>query len=251
MPTNVIMPQMGESVAEGTVTKWFKKLGDRVERDEALFEISTDKVDAEIPSPAAGVLTQILVNENETVAVNTTVAVIDGQEAVPAGQAKVRGATESKVEDVVPATPTAAPQVDSSTPQAVPPATPVLAPGGKTRSSPLVRRMAVEHKLDLSQIEGTGLGGRISKKDVLAHLAQQSQAPAMPPAPTPTVPVVSSTAPPSLATGPAVTQLPAAADLEGGFHRTDAGRTDDSDAQADCRTHDVEPAHLGTRFHRI
>src|SRR5208282_2446706 len=81
MPTNVIMPQMGESIAEGTITKWMKKVGERVDRDEPLFEISTDKVDAEIPSPAAGVLTQILVKENETVAVNTVVAVVDGEGA--------------------------------------------------------------------------------------------------------------------------------------------------------------------------
>ena len=81
MATNVIMPQMGESIAEGTITKWMKKVGERVERDEPLFEISTDKVDAEIPSPAAGVLTQILVKENETVAINTVVAVVDGEGA--------------------------------------------------------------------------------------------------------------------------------------------------------------------------
>ena len=81
MPTNVIMPQMGESIAEGTITKWMKKVGERVDRDEPLFEISTDKVDAEIPSPAAGVLTQILVKENETVAINTVVAVVDGEGA--------------------------------------------------------------------------------------------------------------------------------------------------------------------------
>src|SRR5208282_1603067 len=84
MPTNVIMPQMGESIAEGTITKWMKKVGEHVDRDEPLFEISTDKVDAEIPSPAAGVLTQILVKENETVAVNTVVAVVDGEGAVTA-----------------------------------------------------------------------------------------------------------------------------------------------------------------------
>ena len=85
MPTDVIMPQMGESVAEGTVTKWLKKVGDRVERDEPLFEISTDKVDAEIPSPAAGVLARILVKESETVAVNTVVATIDGESVAATG----------------------------------------------------------------------------------------------------------------------------------------------------------------------
>ena len=100
MPTNVIMPQMGESIAEGTVVKWLKKVGDRIERDEPLFEISTDKVDAEIPSPAAGVLTQILVHENETVAVNAVVAVIDGEGAAVA-------ATETAPE-VTPSAPQAA-----------------------------------------------------------------------------------------------------------------------------------------------
>src|SRR5208283_3858740 len=84
MPTNVIMPQMGESIAEGTITKWMKKVGEHVDRDEPLFEISTDKVDAEIPSPAAGILTQILVKESETVAVNTVVAIVDGEGAVTA-----------------------------------------------------------------------------------------------------------------------------------------------------------------------
>ena len=92
MPTNVIMPQMGESVAEGTVTKWLKKAGEHVGRDEPLFEISTDKVDAEIPSPAAGTLSQILVKENETVAVNTVVAVIDGEGAAVAAPAAEAGA---------------------------------------------------------------------------------------------------------------------------------------------------------------
>src|SRR6266404_3858114 len=96
MPTNVIMPQMGESVAEGTVVKWLKKVGDRVERDEPLFEISTDKVDAEIPSPTAGVLSKILVNENETVEVNTVVAVIDGE------RAKVGAAPEEKEKTATP-----------------------------------------------------------------------------------------------------------------------------------------------------
>ena len=98
MPTNVIMPQMGESIAEGTITKWMKKVGERVDRDEPLFEISTDKVDAEIPSPAAGVLTQILVKENETVAVNTVVAVVDGEGAgvaTPHGDSRRRPQSRS------------------------------------------------------------------------------------------------------------------------------------------------------------
>ena len=171
MPTNVIMPQMGESIAEGTVVKWLKKVGDRIERDEPLFEISTDKVDAEIPSPAAGVLTQILVHENETVAVNAVVAVIDGEGAAVA-------ATETAPE-VTPSAPQAAaeaPRAAASAGSQPAPAPDVPAAGGKIRSSPLVRRMAREHNVELGEVKGTGLGGRISKKDIQAHLAQPSAA---------------------------------------------------------------------------
>jgi 2-oxoglutarate dehydrogenase E2 component (dihydrolipoamide succinyltransferase) len=175
MPTNVIMPQMGESVAEGTVTKWYKKPGERVDRDEPLFEISTDKVDAEIPSPAAGVLTQILVKENETVAVNTVVAVIDGEGAVAAPAA---------AEAVMPgpeASPAAVPHAPS--PTAGPSAATATAPSaglaenaetGEIRTSPLVRRIAREHRVDLSHIKGTGLGGRVSKKDILDFIERSS-----------------------------------------------------------------------------
>src|SRR5271157_1890802 len=112
MPTNVIMPQMGESVAEGTITKWLRKVGEHVGRDEPLFEISTDKVDAEIPSPAAGILSQILVKENETVAVNSVVAVIDGEGAAVAAPA-------AEAEGEVPAPPSSAaavPLVSAATP---------------------------------------------------------------------------------------------------------------------------------------
>jgi pyruvate dehydrogenase E2 component (dihydrolipoyllysine-residue acetyltransferase) len=158
MPTNVIMPQMGESIAEGTVTRWMKKVGERVERDEPLFEISTDKVDAEIPSPAAGVLTQILVKENETVAVNAVVAVIDGEGAVAAPPVPPKPAAKLSESP--------APQFEA----------PAGAESGsrriseKVRSSPLVRRIAREHNVDLTQVAGTGLGGRISKKDIFAYL---------------------------------------------------------------------------------
>jgi len=167
MPTKVIMPQMGESVAEGTVTKWLKKVGARVERDEPLFEISTDKVDAEIPSPASGVLTQILVKENETVAVNTVVAWIDGEAEAEA----IRGEAP-----VVAAAPPPAPVAVTPRPpvEAPPPPAPTVA--GKVRSSPLVRRIAREHHVDLTEVRGTGLGGRISKKDVLAYLAHPTAA---------------------------------------------------------------------------
>jgi pyruvate dehydrogenase E2 component (dihydrolipoyllysine-residue acetyltransferase) len=164
MPTNVIMPQMGESIAEGTVTRWMKKVGERVERDEPLFEISTDKVDAEIPSPAAGVLTSILVKENETVAVNSVVAVIDGEGAA-IGAAASAPATEEKKPAAQPK-PAAAPA--EPTLQVV--SGPAREPGEKIRSSPLVRRIARDHNVDLSEVAGTGLGGRVSKKDILTYL---------------------------------------------------------------------------------
>jgi 2-oxoglutarate dehydrogenase E2 component (dihydrolipoamide succinyltransferase) len=215
MPTNVIMPQMGESVAEGTITKWFKKLGDRIERDEPLFEISTDKVDAEVPSPAAGILAEILVKETETVPVNTVVAVIDGERAAvaapPAEEAReVKPEAKSPArQDVVPATPG-----PSKSPGAIG-ASAVPSRGEKVRSSPLVRRIAREHKVDLSLVRGTGLGGRISKKDILAFLAQgqpteapgpaaSSGAPGMPPpGPLPEATAPHRTAPPPIVfTGP-------------------------------------------------
>ncbi|HEV2423723.1 MAG TPA: dihydrolipoamide acetyltransferase family protein [Terriglobia bacterium] len=209
MPTNVIMPQMGESIAEGTVTKWLKKVGDRVERDEALLEISTDKVDAEIPSPSAGVLTKILVAENQTVAVNAIVAEIDGEGsgAAAGGPEPVR--PQSAAPSVPPAsapptlpisadsraaiaTPSPVPAPDGDTrptsqPASQAPATPQASPaaqagrelgaagiggnGHKVRSSPLVRRIAKENQVDLRSVTGTGLGGRISKKDILDYLA--------------------------------------------------------------------------------
>jgi 2-oxoglutarate dehydrogenase E2 component (dihydrolipoamide succinyltransferase) len=174
MPTNVIMPQMGESVAEGTVTKWLKKAGEHVDRDEPLFEISTDKVDAEIPSPAAGVLSQILVKENETVAVNTVVAVIDGE-----GAAVAAPAAEAGEEVAAPPAPAAAllpaPEATASVPTAAGGPTAPTAPAA-ARSSPLVRRIAHDYHVDLTQVRGTGLGGRISKKDILAYVEQRQAA---------------------------------------------------------------------------
>ena len=176
MPTNVMMPQMGESVAEGTIIKWLKKPGDHVERDEPLFEITTDKVDAEIPSPAAGVLAKILAAENETVAVNTVVAIINGQGTAEATSvpAEVKDAPTPEAE--APPLAPAAPATTEILPVA--PASPVDAvqPGKKLRSSPLVRKMAREHNVDLSQLKGTGLGGRISKRDILRFLEGRTPA---------------------------------------------------------------------------
>jgi 2-oxoglutarate dehydrogenase E2 component (dihydrolipoamide succinyltransferase) len=184
MATNVIMPQMGESIAEGTITKWMKKVGERIDRDEPLFEISTDKVDAEIPSPAGGVLTQILVKENETVAVNTVVAVIDGEGAALAAPAA--SAVAAPKPDVAPsaALPTPSPAAVSS---ALPAGAPsVQIPEGgeeEIRTSPLVRRIAREHNVDLIQVKGTGLGGRVSKKDILDFIEQRGATPAAAPPP--------------------------------------------------------------------
>jgi 2-oxoglutarate dehydrogenase E2 component (dihydrolipoamide succinyltransferase) len=185
MPTEVIMPQMGESVAEGTVTKWLKQVGERVERDEPLFEISTDKVDAEIPSPAAGVLAKVLVKESETVAVNTVVAVIDGEDAaaevVPPD--KRAGTHIAAPEPSGPAASAAEPSALSAGAPLPTPPLPALGSRGRIHSSPLVRRVAREHSVDLTIIRGTGLGGRISKKDILAHLAQAAPPEVAPPTP--------------------------------------------------------------------
>jgi 2-oxoglutarate dehydrogenase E2 component (dihydrolipoamide succinyltransferase) len=188
MPTNVIMPQMGESVAEGTITKWLRKVGEQVGRDEPLFEISTDKVDAEIPSPAAGILSQILVKENETVAVNTVVAVIDGEGAAvaaPAAEEEEKVAAPPAPAAVVPPPPAAAASVLTAAGSPSAPTAPA-----EVRSSPLVRRIARDYKVDLTQVRGTGLGGRISKKDILAYVEQRQSAAAgrTPAAPTRAVP---------------------------------------------------------------
>jgi 2-oxoglutarate dehydrogenase E2 component (dihydrolipoamide succinyltransferase) len=173
MPTDVIMPQMGESIFEGTITKWLKKVGDKVEKDEPLFEISTDKVDAEIPSPVAGVLTEIKTPAGETVEVNTVVAVISGASGV-AGTASGAKASAPAAATPPASTPAvAAPQARSAT---VTPKT-ELAPtplaqgsGERQRSSPLVRRIAKENNLDLGQVTGTGSDGRVTKEDVLRHV---------------------------------------------------------------------------------
>src|SRR3954467_15699967 len=175
MPTDIIMPQMGESIVEGTITKWLKKPGDKVQRDEPLFEISTDKVDAEIPAPASGVLQDIKVTEGTTVQVNTVVGTIasDGEGA----GVKAAPAPEKKaVPAAAPAQPPApAPQADGS-PVASAPATARHDEDEHARSSPLVRKIAREHNVDLSQVEGSGLGGRITKQDIQAFIESGSGA---------------------------------------------------------------------------
>ncbi|MDQ1523012.1 MAG: hypothetical protein QOE47_936 [Pyrinomonadaceae bacterium] len=239
MSTEVVMPQMGESIAEGTITRWMKQVGERVERDEPLFEISTDKVDAEIPSPAAGTLIEVLFKEGETVEVNKVVAFIgvEGEQsaaaasaqpassAAPAAQAAV--ASEPPPAPAAPATPPAAAAQASATPtaQAATSQTPQVAevagrsyddqrPGAKaegqslasggsngeaqtvdagtganggaqsvedlrrTKSSPLVRNIAREHNIDITQLEGTGMSGRVTKNDILSFIESGATAPA-------------------------------------------------------------------------
>lgn len=166
---DVVMPQMGESIFEGTITKWLKKVGDKVQRDEPLFEISTDKVDAEIPAPASGVLREIKVQEGATVQVNSVVAVIGGAGA-PAAAAP---APQKQAPQPAAATP-AAPQAQAPPQKEVLgfPAQDRAVSGERVRSSPLVRRMARESNIDLNQVPGTGLGGRISKHDIEGFIQQ-------------------------------------------------------------------------------
>jgi pyruvate dehydrogenase E2 component (dihydrolipoamide acetyltransferase) len=173
---DVVMPQMGESIFEGTITKWLKKVGDKVQRDEPLFEISTDKVDAEIPAPAAGVLREIKVKEGTTVQVNSVVAVIGGAggpaqaaPAKPQPQAAQPQAVQSQ-----PAQQQQQPQTQQPQPVVSFPAGDRGQDGERLRSSPLVRRMARENNVDLSQVSGTGLGGRISKNDIQNFIQQHA-----------------------------------------------------------------------------
>jgi pyruvate dehydrogenase E2 component (dihydrolipoamide acetyltransferase) len=163
MPTPVVMPQMGESVAEGTIVRWIKKVGDPVDRDEPLFEISTDKVDAEIPAPAAGVLSEISVREGETVPVNTVVATI-GQPGDEAGQDGAETPDASR--QAVPGTDSSGEASGGAPAEAAPDAAPnrqQVDPDRRHRSSPLVRRLAKEHDVDLAQVTGSGIGGRVTK----------------------------------------------------------------------------------------
>jgi 2-oxoglutarate dehydrogenase E2 component (dihydrolipoamide succinyltransferase) len=204
MPTDIIMPQMGESIVEGTITKWLKKPGDKVQRDEPLFEISTDKVDAEIPSPSAGVLKEIKIAEGQTVPIQTIVAVIDGAgsaaasaPAPAAAPAKPASAPAPAPAAAKPAAPAPALPAPALAAPASAPAAPAAASGSTERihSSPLVRRLAKEHGVDLSAIEGTGAGGRITKEDIEAVIAGQS-APAAAQAPAPAASVRPSVPPP-------------------------------------------------------
>jgi 2-oxoglutarate dehydrogenase E2 component (dihydrolipoamide succinyltransferase) len=242
MSTEVVMPQMGESIAEGTITKWLKQVGERVERDEPLFEISTDKVDAEIPSPAAGTLTEVRFKEGDTVEVNTVVAVLDGGQASATAAAPAKAeAPAPKVEAPAPAPPPPPPpqQAAPPLPPPPPPAPPVQAKPAppqpppappaaemkdgsaataeelrRTKSSPLVRKIAQEHGVDISQLEGTGLSGRVTKNDILSYIesgpaAAPSKAPAerVAPAPAPAPQEIVAPPPPRPQLGDRVEQM--------------------------------------------
>jgi pyruvate dehydrogenase E2 component (dihydrolipoamide acetyltransferase) len=220
---DVVMPQMGVSVSEGTVTKWLKQEGEQVEADESLLEISTDKVDTEVPSPASGTLTQILVPEGETVEVGTKLAVIggDGAAAAPTAEptddvpepATAQAAAESAAVSDAPSTPPSAETVDEvqPAPAAESETTEVPSSNGKTFVSPVVAKIASEHGVDPSQVQGTGRGGRVTKKDILNFIESGGQAapPAAPPAP-PEAPKAPAPAPvPAPAPAPATATAPA------------------------------------------
>jgi pyruvate dehydrogenase E2 component (dihydrolipoamide acetyltransferase) len=215
MATDVVMPQMGESIFEGTITKWLKKPGDKVERDEPLFEISTDKVDAEIPSPSAGVLKEIKVNEGQTVPIQTVVAVIDGAGSAAAAPEPAPAKAPAPQAAAAPAPPPAArpaapPPAPAAPTQAAPQAVPAPQRSGeRIHSSPLVRRMAAERGIDLTTVPGTGAGGRISKQDIEAVIAAGGVPAAVPPPSAPT-------ATPARPGPPATSAAPAPPAVSGG-----------------------------------
>ena len=195
---DVIMPQMGESIAEGTLTRWLKQIGEAVERDEDLFEISTDKVDADIPSPVAGTLVEILVEEGATVEVNTVVARID-TEGGAAAPSEPQAAAEPLDEAAAVVLPLAAESDEEAAPPAPaaePTATPAPAPAASTegpesredriqgKSTPLVRKIAAEHHVNLADVAGTGIAGRVTRDDILAYIETRGAAPAATPAAT-------------------------------------------------------------------
>ena len=188
------MPQMGESVFEGTITKWLKSVGDQITRDEPLFEISTDKVDAEIPAPASGVLTEIKAETGMTVQVNSVVAVI-GTPGAAASAAPTAPQQAAKP---------AAQPVAATTAAASPAPEAQVLPGEEVRSSPLVRKLATEHNVDLRQVTGSGAGGRVTKDDILAFVERAKAVPAALPVPETPAPVPAPVVPAKFAGTPGV-----------------------------------------------
>jgi len=226
MATEVVMPQMGESIAEGTITRWLVKPGDKVERDQPLFEISTDKVDAEIPSPASGTLLEVRHKEGETVPVNQVVALIGeaGEQpgaapAAPTPAAEPAAAADAKHEETAreepapkAASPEPAPKPAEPKPEAAPPkeaegAVVSLEDRVRKFSSPLVRSIAAKEGVNLEEVEGTGAQGRVTKDDIMKHLEQRKAAPAAAPAPAPAP--AAAPPPPAAAAAPAARQAPA------------------------------------------
>jgi pyruvate dehydrogenase E2 component (dihydrolipoamide acetyltransferase) len=203
MPTDIVMPQMGESIFEGTITKWLKKPGDKVQRDEPLFEISTDKVDAEIPAPASGVLRDIKVGEGNTVQVNTVVGTIagDGEAAAAPAPAAAKAAPQAAPAPSKPQAASPKAQTPAPAPTAPPQEQEEAGDDEHARSSPLVRKIARENNVNLSQVSGTGLGGRITKQDIMAFLDRPEAAS---PAPAASAPATARpSAPPAPAAIPA------------------------------------------------
>ncbi|PYO99866.1 MAG: 2-oxoglutarate dehydrogenase, partial [Gemmatimonadetes bacterium] len=210
---DVLMPQMGESIAEGTLSKWLKKLGDEVKRDEPLFEISTDKVDAEIPAPSAGVLAEIKVQEGQTVPVQTLVAVIETDKsaattaapsaaAAPAASPAAPSVAAAQRAPAAPGGTVVSPPSTSSVLPRPSPSSPVVPKGDgaetaeerlRRKSTPLVRKIAAEHQVDISTIPGSGFAGRVTKQDILGFIERGVPAPTAPgsrlPAPVPSGPV--------------------------------------------------------------
>ena len=232
---DVVMPQMGVSVSEGTVTKWLKREGEQVEADESLLEISTDKVDTEVPSPASGTLTQIIVQEGETVEVGTKLAVIGGEGAGAASgtepqsqEAPPEPATQAAADESMAAASEGVGDVAPSQQEPVEPAPAAQAAdgattNGKTFVSPVVAKIASEHGVDPSQVPGTGRGGRVTKKDILNFIESGGQlaqptAPAQPEAPK------APAAPPTAAPAAPVAASPAAAQVGESFEPMTAMR---------------------------
>ena len=226
---DVVMPQMGVSVSEGTITRWLKQEGEQVEADEPLLEISTDKVDTEVPSPASGTLTQILVQEGTTVDVGTKLGQIGGGGAeapteaaeheppAPAAEEVAEPATAGAAAEAEAASPAETPAPTAPEPSAAPPTAPAPSGNGKAFVSPVVARIASEHGVDPSTVPGTGAGGRVTKKDILAFVesggAEQAAAPTQPqPAAEPQAPAQ---APPAQA-APAPPKPPAPAPVAAG-----------------------------------
>ncbi|HWJ45612.1 MAG TPA: biotin/lipoyl-containing protein, partial [Gaiellaceae bacterium] len=229
---DVVMPQMGVSVSEGTITKWLKQQGEQVEADEPLLEISTDKVDTEVPSPGSGVLTEILVQEGQTVDVGTKLAVIGGDGAqAPAAEASPEPATAEAAAEADAASSAESPAPTAPTPPP-PMEEPVASTNGKTFVSPVVAKIASEHGVDPSQVQGTGRGGRVTKKDILSFIEsgapapQQEAGPAAPPQPAPAAPPqpAAPEPPPAPKAAPAPALAPAAAQAGESFEPMSAMR---------------------------